>query len=1024
MRNGICPVLLALALAACAVPPPSAYVNGGNGGKPAAQIAAGKNAVGEACTLQPRDGRGADIFCGTWQQPSARVREGGAAAPAQLATLGATGPWRAGIDSRFACAAPVATSILSGQPALLMQCTQRAGGWPHAALVAIVDGHVWFADGVLPAAGVMERAIGVRSGLLKAGTVPPNSEADVLLARRLAAQAFSSGDVGAFDELMTAGMRANLAENPSAAEAAFRAALALQEKALGKDNPNTVLPLMALALQLSNEGRYADAEILLARAATLAPKAADTTAPARLLHYRGLDLQNQHRDAEALKLLVQADAAYAALVPSAALHARPAPQVTVRRGNRSLSDLLPNRNLLDPQARVALSGLLEVRRNRAILLQALGHPDEAAAMLHSALDVARGNNLASPTFTARLFRNSAVNQAALGNASAALTDFSQSSAAFNLSQPESKPLAETNLLRARALVRDGKSAAALPICRSAVASLVALKAGTRPDLMAACLVAYADAAELHKDQQNTLYAEMFTAAQLSQGGITSQQIAQATARLQENARDPRVSDAIRRRQEASTKLQDLYRQRDDLAAARRQSGTAPGTDPATLDKRIKDAQAALADSDQALQAASPNYGQLVQQVAPASAVLAALHPGEALASFTLNDREGWVFLLRDGHVRVAKIAGGTRRVADLVRRVRAGIEATEAGVPKFDVAASEELYRATLGPVASGLNGVTALVVAPAGPLLSLPFEVLLGGPADAANLAGAPWLVRQFAITHVPAPSNFVSLRKIAGGSRATRPWFGLGDFHPVTLAQAERSFPGSSCADTAKLFAALPPLPYARKELAVARALFGAGPSDELLGTAFTAAAVQHAHLKDYRILHFATHALLPAELRCQSDPAIVTSAPVGAVDASGALLTASEVVGLNLDADLVILSACNSGGPGGGTAGESLSGLARAFFFAGARSLLVSHWAVNDQVGAFLVADTLQRMQKDPALGVAAALRNTELSLLDAAGKGMPAELAQPFFWAPFAAIGDGGARTVTSALRASPKRLAGL
>ena len=84
------------------------------------------------------------------------------------------------------------------------------------------------------------------------------------------------------------------------------------------------------------------------------------------------------------------------------------------------------------------------------------------------------------------------------------------------------------------------------------------------------------------------------------------------------------------------------------------------------------------------------------------------------------------------------------------------------------------------------------------------------------------------------------------------------------------------------------------------------------------------------------------------------------------AGALLTASDVVGLDLDADLVILSACNSGGPGGTTAGESLSGLARAFFYAGARSLLVTHWSVNDQVAAFLVAERLRRMKENPALG----------------------------------------------------------
>ena len=177
-----------------------------------------------------------------------------------------------------------------------------------------------------------------------------------------------------------------------------------------------------------------------------------------------------------------------------------------------------------------------------------------------------------------------------------------------------------------------------------------------------------------------------------------------------------------------------------------------------------------------------------------------------------------------------------------------------------------------------------SLIVAPAGPLLSLPFEVLLTGPAEPDDLADAPWLVRKFTLAHVPAPSNFVSLRKIAAGSRATHPWFGFGDFHPVTLAQAEKTFSGAGCGESARLLAGLPPLPYARKELDAARALLGASASDELLGPAFTAEAVLKARLKDYRILQFSTHALLPAELRCQSEPAIVTSAPASATECLG--------------------------------------------------------------------------------------------------------------------------------------------
>jgi CHAT domain-containing protein len=159
---------------------------------------------------------------------------------------------------------------------------------------------------------------------------------------------------------------------------------------------------------------------------------------------------------------------------------------------------------------------------------------------------------------------------------------------------------------------------------------------------------------------------------------------------------------------------------------------------------------------------------------------------------------------------------------------------------------------------------------------------------------------------------------------------------------------------------------------------------------------------------VLHFAAHALLPAELRCQSEPAIITSDPAGAVDASNALLTASKVSTMVLDADVVVLSACNSGGPGGETGGESLSGLARAFFYAGAGALMVTHWSVNDQTTAYLVASTMDRLRKDQRGGLSAALRGAELSMITEAGKSLPADVAHPFYWGPFAVIGEGTSR----------------
>ncbi len=78
-------------------------------------------------------------------------------------------------------------------------------------------------------------------------------------------------------------------------------------------------------------------------------------------------------------------------------------------------------------------------------------------------------------------------------------------------------------------------------------------------------------------------------------------------------------------------------------------------------------------------------------------------------------------------------------------------------------------------------------------------------------------------------------------------------------------------------------------------------------------------------------------------------------------------------------------------------------------------MTHWSVNDQVAAFLVADTLRRMKENPNLGIAGALRNAQLAMLADAGKGLPAEIAHPFFWAPFAVIGEGGERGPATAER---------
>jgi len=156
----------------------------------------------------------------------------------------------------------------------------------------------------------------------------------------------------------------------------------------------------------------------------------------------------------------------------------------------------------------------------------------------------------------------------------------------------------------------------------------------------------------------------------------------------------------------------------------------------------------------------------------------------------------------------------------------------------------------------------------------------------------------------------------------------------------------------------------------------------------------------LDQYRVLYFATHGLLPGELHCQTEPGLVLSPPAAdaaSADADG-LLEASEVAALKLNADLVVLSACNTAASGDGRfGGDALEGLADAFFNAGARAVLASHWEVPSAETTQLMTGVFERYGKDRMHSLAQALRQSQLALTGQAAT------AHPFNWAAFTLIG---------------------
>ena len=153
---------------------------------------------------------------------------------------------------------------------------------------------------------------------------------------------------------------------------------------------------------------------------------------------------------------------------------------------------------------------------------------------------------------------------------------------------------------------------------------------------------------------------------------------------------------------------------------------------------------------------------------------------------------------------------------------------------------------------------------------------------------------------------------------------------------------------------------------------------------------------------MLHFATHGVLAGQLDGTHEPGLILTPPDEATEEDDGYLSASEIAALKLDADWVILSACNTAA-GAATSAEALSGLARAFIYAQARALLVSHWEVYSGATVKLITASIREMARDPKVGRSEALRRSMLALID---KGEPHE-AHPAYWAPFVVVGEGGA-----------------
>ncbi len=531
-----------------------------------------------------------------------------------------------------------------------------------------------------------------------------------------------------------------------------------------------------------------------------------------------------------------------------------------------------------------------------------------------------------------------------------------------------------------------------------------------------------------------IVGEAFRIADVARGSVVQQAMTAQTARMA--IRDPKLEELARQEQDMGRRLSALQELVGRLASVPPEEQL-PGIlqkardDIANLRKGRNELRQRIAN-------AFPEYAELLSpRPVGLGEVRAMLEPDEALLSIYVGRNETYVWVVKaNGDPSFAATGLNPKDLAQTVKAIRKSVDVSAGGGEgKFEIGKAHELYRRLFGPVEASLDAsVRSLIVTPHRSLGELPFSLLVTAPIQLrpgsqpfAEYADVPWLIKRWAVSQLPSAATLVALRKFersGGGARQAFAGFGDPLFKPgqseagansLKMRMAKRglhvrSAPLRSADSEGASLDQLQPLPDTAEEIREIAGLLKAGNNDVYLGALASEGRVKAGALNNRRVVVFATHGLVPGDLVGLTQPALALSSPeVTREQDTDGLLSMDEILGLRLNADWVVLSACNTAS-GEGAGSEAVSGLGRAFFYAGVRSLLVTAWPVETVSARQLTTSLFAQYSAGAQVDRSEALRQAMLKVMQSGAMNaktgrMDYSYAHPMFWAPFVLVGEG-------------------
>ena len=547
-----------------------------------------------------------------------------------------------------------------------------------------------------------------------------------------------------------------------------------------------------------------------------------------------------------------------------------------------------------------------------------------------------------------------------------------------------------------------------------------------------------DEAKLDPKLTNDLINDAFLLSDLARGSSVQKALSQSTARSNVNVKDSKLGELARKEQDLQRQISNLN---DLLVSMSYSSGDIRISElQAKINNDISNLKSERESVKNSIKSSYPEYLDLIEpKPINIESTGKLLKPSEVLVNWYFGDKKSFVWAIsQSGLSSFASINLTKKDIARDVKSLRKSLDPGVSSVdeiPIFDVNLSYKLYTQIIKPIESSLAGKDLLISVPHEALGQLPIGVLLTqqikqpviGSASFKDYQNAPWLVRKIAISQIPSVNALASLRfnKTERNTSPTfiafaDPYFSKAQASSATKVETAqlntrgkslhlRSAPKTSNVSSAEL-ALLPRLPDTSLEVNEIAKVLNAKAEDIFLHEHANVKKVMETDFSKKSIIMFSTHGLVPGELMGLTQPALALSAPDVSGEKEGdGLLTMNKILELKLNADWVVLSACNTAS--GGASSESVSGLGRAFFYAGAKALLVSNWPVDTVSSRELMVDLFKRQNnQDGKTTKPQALREAMLNIADKGGSrdlktnAVSYSYAHPLFWAPFVMVGD--------------------